>query len=148
MVFRKIESLPLFLVAATALVAATQTQNQPSQQVSPDKTADAPKTPPNSKGGLQGTPSPVNPKTYLFGPEDVISIGVFHQPDLTRLVTVRADGKITMPLIGDMQAEGLTPERLRVQVTQALSTYINDLDVTVTVIQVNSKRSTKAPQIL
>ncbi len=117
-----------------------------SQQPPPDKTPDAPKTLPNSTGG-NGTAAPVDPKTYVIGPEDVISISVFHETELTRMESVRPDGKVTMPLIGDMQAEGLTPERFRAQLKQALSTYINNPDVTITIMQVNSKRYTIAGQV-
>ena len=129
---------------ATSLTAAAQSQQQ--QQPPPDK-ADAPKPLPNSTGAL-GSGAPVDPKTYVIGPEDVISIGVFHEQELTRAESVRPDGKITMPLIGDIQAEGLTPERLKTQLKQALSTYINNPDVTITILQVNSKRYTIAGQVM
>jgi polysaccharide export outer membrane protein len=131
-------------VIATSLTAAAQSQQQ--QQPPPDK-ADAPKPLPNSTGAL-GSGAPVDPKTYVIGPEDVISIGVFHEQELTRAESVRPDGKITMPLIGDIQAEGLTPERLKTQLKQALSTYINNPDVTITILQVNSKRYTIAGQVM
>jgi polysaccharide biosynthesis/export protein len=130
--------LPVFLVT-TALVAA-QKQSQP--QAPPDKATDAPRTLPSGAG------APVDQKTYVIGPEDVVSISVFHEPDLTRIESVRPDGKITMPLIGDMQAEGLTPERLRSQLKQALSTMIQNPDVTVTIMQVNSKRYTIAGEVM
>jgi uncharacterized protein (TIGR03435 family) len=88
----------------------------------------------------QITGNPVDPKTYLIGPADVLSIAVFHEPDLTRTETVRADGRIKMPLIGDVQAEGLTPVRLTAQLKEALSAYIKNPDLTITIMQVNSKR--------
>jgi len=137
-------SLPVFLVAA-ALFATPQSQSQ--QQTTPEKPADAPKTLPNSTG-TNGTGAPVDPKTYVIGPEDVLSINVFHEQELTRVESVRPDGKITMPLIGDMQAEGLTPERLKKQMSQALSTYINNPDVTITIMAVNSKRYTIAGEVM
>jgi polysaccharide export outer membrane protein len=135
--------LPVLLVASAALAAA-QVQNQ--QQPPPDKTPEAPKVLPNSTGA-NGSAAPVDPKTYVIGPEDVVSIGVFHETELTRVESVRPDGKITMPLIGDMQAEGLTPERFRAQLKQALSSYINNPDVTITIMAVNSKRYTIAGQV-
>jgi len=85
---------------------------------------------------------PVNPTTYLIGPEDVLHIEVFRDPDMTRTVGVRPDGKITMPLIKDLQAEGLTPERLGAQIKEALSQFNRDPEVGVTVVQVNSKSFT------
>lgn len=138
--------LPVFLIA-TALLAAAQTQSQQQQQAPPDK-ADAPKPLPNSTGAL-GSGAPVDPKTYMIGPEDVLSIQVFHEQDLSRIESVRPDGKITMPLIGDLQAEGLTPERLRAQLREALSgKFLNNPDVTITVMQVNSKRYTITGEVM
>ena len=124
------------------MIAVAQSQ----QQAPPDKPADAPKVLPNSTGG-NGSGAPVDPKTYVIGPEDVLSISVFHEPDMTRMESVRPDGKVTMPLIGDIQVEGLTPERFRAQLKQALSTYMNNPDVTITVMQVNSKRYTIAGEV-
>ena len=134
--------LPVFL-AATLIVVA----QPPTQQTPPDKPTDPPAVLPNSTG-TNGSAAPVDPKTYVIGPEDVISISVFHEQDLTRMESVRPDGKVTMPLIGDMQAEGLTPERFRAQLKQALSTYINNPDVTITIMAVNSKRYTIAGQVM
>jgi polysaccharide export outer membrane protein len=133
------------LLAATVLVAGAQNQSQ-QQQTPPDK-PDAPKTLPNSTGPM-GSGAPIDPKTYVIGPEDVLSIFVFHEQELTRVESVRPDGKITMPLIGDLQAEGLTPDRLKTQMRDALSSYIKNPDVTITIMAVNSKRYTIAGEVL
>jgi polysaccharide export outer membrane protein len=90
----------------------------------------------------------VDPNSYVIGAEDVIAISVFNEEKMSRMETVRPDGKITMPLLGDMQAEGLTPERFRAQLKQALATFINAPDVTITIMQVNSKRYTIAGQVM
>jgi polysaccharide export outer membrane protein len=82
----------------------------------------------------------VDPRVYVVGPEDVLFIRVWREMDFTASYIVRPDGKITMPLVGDVQAAGLTPERLGEQLKQALSDFINSPDVTVTVTQVNSKK--------
>ena len=82
---------------------------------------------------------PVDPKTYQIGPEDVLHIEVFRDADLTRTVNVRPDGKITLPLVDDVQAEGLTPERLGAQIKEALSQFMNSPQVTISVLAVNSK---------
>lgn len=129
----------------SALLAGSQGQTQ--QQAPPEKPPEAPKTLPNSMTP-DATGEPVDPKTYVIGPEDVLFIKVFHEPELTGAVGVRPDGKITMSLIGDMQAAGLTPERLNAQIKQALSTFINNPDVTVSLGQVNSKRFTVAGGVL
>lgn len=81
----------------------------------------------------------IDPRTYLIGPEDILKIEVFRDADLSRMVNVRPDGKITMALVGDLQAEGLTPERLTVQLKEALSQYITSPEVTISVMAVNSK---------
>ncbi len=83
-----------------------------------------------------------------MGVEDVIGIQVFNEQQLSRRVTVRPDGKVTMPLIGDLQAEGLTPERLRKAIKDALGTLMNNPDVTITILGVNSKRYTIAGQVM
>ncbi len=82
---------------------------------------------------------PIDPKTYVIGPEDILRISVWREVDLTGIKGVRPDGKITMPLIGDLQASGLTPDRLTAQLKQALSEYVKQPEITVEVIQVNSK---------
>ena len=137
-------ALCLPVLVATALLAAAQTQSQ--QQQPPDKIPEAPKVLPNSTGPDGAAPA-VDPNTYVIGVEDVIGIQVFHEEALTRQATVRPDGKITMPLIGDLQADGLTPERLRKAIKDALSTLMNNPDVTITVLAVNSKRYTIAGQV-
>ena len=145
--------LPVSLVACALTVAAqvvpipqppVQQQQQPIAP--PEKPPEAPKTLPNSMPP-DATGAPVDPTTYVIGPEDVLYIQVFHEPELSHAVGVRPDGKITMSLIGDMQAAGLTPERFSAQLKQALSTYINNPDVTVSVGQVNSKRYTIAGEV-
>ena len=72
----------------------------------------------------------------------------WREPNFTDNVAVRPDGKITIPLVGDVQAEGLTPERLAAQLKQALATYIQTPEVTVSVLQVNSKKYTVTGLVL
>ena len=82
----------------------------------------------------------VDPTSYVIGVQDLLYVRVWREQDFTSNYAVRPDGKITLPLIGDVQAAGLTPERLAAQLKQGLSDYINNPDVTVTVTQVNSKK--------
>lgn len=95
---------------------------------------------PSSTTGAETAGLAVDPTTYVIGVQDQILVRVWREPDFTAPYTVRPDGKITIPLIGDVQAGGLTPERLAAQLKQGLSDYINNPDVTVTVTQVNSKK--------
>ncbi len=82
----------------------------------------------------------VDPKTYVIGAQDVLMIKVWREMDFTGPYTVRPDGKISMPLVGDVQASGLTPERLGEQLKQALSNFINSPDVSVSLQTVGSKK--------
>ena len=88
------------------------------------------------------TAAPVDPKSYVIGPEDILLVRVWREPELSSAVQVRPDGKITMPLIGDVQAAGHTPEDLRGKVIEALSEYINKPEVIVSVQSVQSKKYT------
>ena|SRR5580698_6187651 len=89
----------------------------------------------------------VDPNAYLIGPNDVLYIEVYKQPNFTRPVGVRPDGKITLPFVGDMQAAGLTPNKLRDQVKEALADKVIDPIVDVTVTQVNSQKYTISGEI-
>lgn len=88
----------------------------------------------------QVKPVAVDPKTYVIGAEDGLFIQVWRENDFTRAVMVRPDGKITMPLIGEIQASGLTPDQLGASLDQALSKYLNHPQSSVTVTGVNSHK--------
>jgi polysaccharide biosynthesis/export protein len=77
---------------------------------------------------------------YKIGPQDVLRIDVWKEPDLTRQVSVRPDGKISLPLLDDVQAAGLTPLELRNFLREGLKEYITDPQVTITVSEINSRR--------
>jgi polysaccharide export outer membrane protein len=84
-----------------------------------------------------GDPS-VDSSTYVIGPEDVLDIYVWKETDLSRRVPVRMDGKISLPLVGEIQAAGLTPQQLKQQLINKLKDYVDIPNVTVTVMEVNS----------
>ncbi|MGB7332476.1 MAG: polysaccharide biosynthesis/export family protein, partial [Terriglobales bacterium] len=86
------------------------------------------------------TPSSQGTPEYIIGPEDVLHIAVWKEADLTATLPVRPDGKISLPLLDDVQASGLTPKQLAVSVTEKLKKYIADPRVTVVVTAINSKR--------
>lgn len=77
---------------------------------------------------------------YVIGPDDVLHISVWKEADLTATLPVRPDGKISLPLLDDVQAAGLTPKQLAESITEKLKKYIADPRVTVVVNQINSKR--------
>jgi len=79
-------------------------------------------------------------EVYTVYPPDVLRIDVRPETDLSTTVTVRPDGRISMPILGDVDVEGLTPAEIDQKLTEALSPYVRNVDVTVTVTAFNSKR--------
>jgi polysaccharide export outer membrane protein len=77
---------------------------------------------------------------YLIGPEDVLDISVWKNPELSRKVPVRPDGKVSLPLVNDIQAAGLTPTALRQQLVERFSEYIPAPEVAVIVREVHSMK--------
>jgi len=78
---------------------------------------------------------------YIIGADDQLSISVWKEPEITRTVPVRPDGKISLPLINDVQASGLTPMQLALSITEKLKKFMKDEpQVTVIVVAVNSRR--------
>ena len=77
---------------------------------------------------------------YVIGPEDVLHVAVWKEGDLTATLPVRPDGKISLPLLNDVQAAGLTPMQLADSLTEKLKKYVASPRVTVVVTAINSKR--------
>jgi polysaccharide biosynthesis/export protein len=95
----------------------------------------------NTRSADETKPVPAtNDPAYLIGAEDVLSISVWKEPEITRIVPVRPDGKISLPLINDIQAVGLTPLQLATRITEELKKYITEPQVTVIVTAINSRR--------
>lgn len=84
-------------------------------------------------------PTPMDRTPYTIGVTDVLKISVWKNPELSVDVPVRADGMISVPLIDDVQAEGLTPPELKEVITLELSEFITAPDVTIIVLQMNSR---------
>jgi polysaccharide export outer membrane protein len=97
------------------------------------------KTEPSAKSATppQGT---FNDAEYKIGPQDVLRIDVWKEAEVSRAVPVRPDGKISLPLLNDVQAAGLTPMKLAAVIADGLTKYINNPQVTVTVSEINSRR--------
>jgi polysaccharide export outer membrane protein len=95
----------------------------------------------NESANAAPTPAPASTDaSYVIGPEDVLNIDVWKEQAISRSVPVRPDGKISLPLLNDVQAAGLTPMQLQTALRDALKKFISDPQVTVIVIQVNSRR--------
>jgi polysaccharide export outer membrane protein len=80
------------------------------------------------------------PSDYVIGADDTLHISVWKEPDLSETLPVRPDGKISMPLLNDVTAAGLTPLQLKDSLTEKLKKYIADPRVTVVVTAMNSRR--------
>jgi polysaccharide export outer membrane protein len=114
---------PLLLISG---MLCAQQAAQPSSNPAPEAT--------------QGEPANVAGPEYIIGPDDVLHIAVWKEPDLTATLPVRPDGKISLPLLNDVQAAGMTPMQLAGSLSEKLKKYMADPRVTVVVTQINSKR--------
>lgn len=77
---------------------------------------------------------------YVIQPQDVLEVQVWKEPEVSKTVPVRPDGKISLPLVNDVEAAGLTAASLTADLTEKLKKFISDPQVTVIVTQVNSQR--------
>ncbi len=132
--------LPVLIVFPFLMCGAGSAQNLGSTDSPAGETApDAPKQLPGlNDPSVAG--APVDLATYVIGPNDILNIEVFREKDLSRPYPVRPDGIISIPLVGEMKAAGLTPMQLTRQLTEALSTNYKDPIVTITVWEVRSKK--------
>jgi polysaccharide biosynthesis/export protein len=117
--------LSLGIVAAAATLGA--------QQVQPSGATSA------TAGPVTAAVAPL-PADYVIGPEDVLGVVFWRDQDMTGDVTVRPDGKVTLPLLGDVYAAGLTPEALRDEVQKVATKYLQDPSVVVVVRTINSRK--------
>jgi polysaccharide export outer membrane protein len=76
---------------------------------------------------------------YIIGPSDVLAIDVWKDTELTRIITVRPDGKISLPLVGELEVSGLTANKVQKLIVQRLAEYISNPQVTVIVQEVKSQ---------
>jgi polysaccharide biosynthesis/export protein len=123
-----IKNLFLMMLIGASIVASLRAQEpeKNSTQASPAKIADA--APPTGEA------------EYKIGPQDVLRIDVWKEPDISRSIPVRPDGKISLPLLSDVQAAGLTATELADSIREGLKKFINSPQVTVSVTEINSRR--------
>src|SRR6202047_1004408 len=88
----------------------------------------------------QGSRAAHSDSSYLIGANDVLAINVWKEPDISRSVPVRSDGKISLPLVGELQAGGQTPQQLEQEITKRLQSYISEPEVTVIVTDSKSQK--------
>lgn len=166
----KKKELGLIVVLGAALLvpvhgaAQTGTSGQKPQPQPPPTTSQPPK--PTGTGttgsGTTGTTTPAGtfkpaaagvaqpaarpqqavtpPADYIIGPDDILTIAYWREKDLSADVVVRPDGKVSLPLVNDIQAAGMTPDQLRDAVQKAAGKYVTDPSVTIVVKQINSRK--------
>src|SRR5579871_4427505 len=118
-----------FLLGAGLLFAPLAISQEPAQK--PDTPAKS--TPP-------AVTSVVPDADYKIGPQDVVRIDVWKEPEISRTTPVRPDGRISLPLLNDVQAAGLTPTQLANNISEGLKKFITNPQVTVGVNEINSRR--------
>jgi polysaccharide biosynthesis/export protein len=128
----------LCLTSFSGLLAAQNTT--PSPRPAPGEQEQGTAKPAAPTTTLASPGAAADTKTFKVGPQDVLKLVVWREQDFTGLYTVHSDGKITLPLVGDIQAGGLTAEEIQKNVTGALSKLIQKPNVTVTVQQVLSQK--------
>lgn len=138
MTCQRLTVLAAVLSFASAIgIAQTNRPNNNTPTPPASDKVEAPKPP--STIGPDTTSLPIDPKSYVIGVEDILKITVWREPDLSKAVGVRPDGKISMTFIGDVQAAGLTPERLTAQLKDAYKETVKNPEILVELLQVNSK---------
>jgi polysaccharide biosynthesis/export protein len=134
----------LLLIATLASVPAwaqklpqtAKKNDRDSKETQPAKTSE---TDP-SKPGTAGVGLPVDPNAYLIGGEDVLAIQTWRHPEFSFNIAVRPDGKLSLPLVGEMQVAGLTPEQFRKKYSEAIADYVKNPEVFIHILEVRSKK--------
>ena len=129
--FRRLQVWMILSLIAVVMPAQAQQaahDKQPAAQSAAEDTSAA-----SSKAATQDP-------NYVIGAQDVLDISVWKEPEVSRVVPVRPDGKISLPLLNDVQAAGLTPSQLAAQLTVSLKKYVTSPQVTVIVATINSQR--------
>jgi len=125
-VVRRFSLVGLLTPAVLAAQTAAPSKNQSTTHGGGAAIAVAP--------GVTATPD------YVIGPDDVLNVVFWRDKDISAEVAVRPDGRISLPLLNDIQAGGLTPLELRARITEEAKRYVEDPNVTIVVRQINSRK--------
>jgi polysaccharide export outer membrane protein len=130
----KLNALQALLFAAALIIAGVQPGQ--AQEAAGGNSA----APTSAAQSDMGASNKAHDEKYIIGNDDVLAISVWKEPDLTKAVPVRSDGKISLPLVGEIQATGKTPLQLERDITEKLKSFITTPEVNVIVQQVNSRK--------
>jgi len=131
--------ISVFLPLVLAGVVTRAAPADPPAEGPRENTSEPPPAPP---------PVAANDDGYRIGVEDLLAISVWRDPDLTREVPVRPDGRISLPLLQDIEAAGKTPKELGLEIQRRLKQYMNSPSVTVIVREVNSLKAYLLGEVL
>ena len=125
--------LAILLFASAGLLAQAGSQQPPASVATPTATAQA--------QNVETGATKAHDDSFVIGNDDILAINVWKEPDVSRpAVPVRSDGKISLPLVGEVQAAGRTPLKLEQEIATKLKNYIAEPEVTVMVQQINSQK--------
>ena len=111
-----------------------------AQAASESATAPANTAAPANQTGDASATAKAHDDSFVIGNDDVLAVNVWKEPDVSRSVPVRSDGKISLPLVGEVQAAGRTPLKLEQDIASRLKNFIAEPEVTVIVQQINSQK--------
>lgn len=120
-------------VISLLLSATLYAQTNAGSTAAPSKTE-------SSNNAVENTGSNPHDNSFVIGNDDVLNINVWKEAEISRSIPVRSDGKISLPLVGEVQAAGRTPLSLEQEIAEKLKNYISEPEVTVIVQQINSQK--------
>lgn len=137
--FKKMLAGPWVCVLAVGVLCVAQTQTGAVNLANGTTVA---MNTPGADAAASPTAAPMKPHddSFIIGIDDVLAINVWKEPDVSRAVPVRSDGKISLPLAGEVQASGETPKTLERAIAAKLQSYIAEPEVTVIVQEIRSRR--------
>ena len=136
---RMMSVLTLLALLSTGPFAQSDSASRPPEPPAPPADKQGGDKPAGEKPA-EGSQGAHSDSSYVIGANDVLAINVWKEPDISRSVPVRSDGKISLPLVGELQASGQTPRQLEQEITKRLQSYISEPEVTVIVTDSKSQK--------
>ena len=130
--YARVLVVTMSIFASTALMAQSGSEPSTPSAGSPAAT--------QSAQNVEASAAKAHDNSFVIGNDDVLAINVWKEPDVSRSIPVRSDGKISLPLVGEVQATGRTPLKLEEEIAARLKNYIAEPEVTVIVQQINSQK--------
>ena len=153
--FGRLFNAGVFAVMASLVCGPLVAQSNPSAEPvfgAPSRSATSTTTATSKYSNAPARPdtriAPLVGSNYKIGADDVLTINVWHEPEVSRNVSVRPDGKISLPLVGDVQASGLTPMELQNVLAARFTKYLTNPDVSVIVAEIRSQRVNVLGQVM